>query len=438
MRDYLLNPVLLIIFSCSTAILCLALFKRLSKTGSNYRLDILKPLAISLVLLGLQIFIINRAFGLDNIPNAGYPLAWLANFLLVLTVWQPKYDKLNFVYGIASFFSTLILLGLFVNNFYQYFPTLGSVLSPSYAKKSSINTIVRSTTHSKYNVKTIEGSLFAGGEAKGTVLKTEIPGSSSHFKARSAYLYLPPAYRDKTYASVKFPVMVLLVGTPGNPSSWLQGGLLVNTLDKFAAHHAGITPVVVIADHTSSFSNDTECVDSPHGNAETYLTDDVPQFIKSHYRVSTVSTNWGIGGFSEGGMCAAMLTLRHQSVYQHFLDISGDPYPFLDNRKQTLPVLFNGSKTAMEQHNINWLINHADTTPQLTAQFAIGSDDNKKLVQEMHHSYNEANRQKVTSSFEIIARGTHSFDTWSQAFNDALPKLSYYLGATDCEAICMQ
>ena len=53
-----------------------------------------------------------------------------------------------------------------------------------------------------------------------------------------------------------------------------------------------------------SFLSDTECVDGPRGNAETYLTVDVPRFAAARLGAERRPATWGIAGFSEGGTCA--------------------------------------------------------------------------------------------------------------------------------------
>lgn len=439
MQEYLFNQNLIIIMSALATALCFLFIKNAFKKGKDvkYRRTIILICA-SLGLLVLEIFLADHAFSLANIPNASYVLIFFCDALIIFTLFQSKYNRVNFLYGVLSFVSVFILLALVINNYYQYYPTLGSIFTKRYLKQNSISTITVTRERRLYNIENIERNLFSGGRTTGTVTAVNIPGIRSHLQARNAYVYLPPAYNDKSISNVKFPVIVLLVGTPGDPSSWLQGGLLISTMNNFAAHHEGITPIIVIADHTGSFSNDTECVNSSHGNAETYLIDDVPSYIKQHYRVSSNPVNWGIAGFSEGGMCAAMLTLEHQEVYRHFLDMSGDPYPFLDNRKETLPVLFNGSTAELKEHNIDWLIDNKKIDSYLTAQFAIGADDNKNLISEMQQTYHEVNKRGIPTSFELIEHQGHSFSTWSRAFNDALPKMSYYLGATECEATCTQ
>jgi S-formylglutathione hydrolase FrmB len=56
-------------------------------------------------------------------------------------------------------------------------------------------------------------------------------------------------------------------------------------------------------------------VDAPGALDDTYISQDVPADIRARFRVSTEPAEWGIGGYSSGGYCAANLALRHRSSF---------------------------------------------------------------------------------------------------------------------------
>lgn len=431
MNDYLFNQNIVIILSGLAGLLSWLFVRRLLRAKLSW-VKLAIGSGISLALIAAEVIATSELFGLNETPVAGYYLAFLCDALLVFIVVAWKNWR-AMAYGAAAFLAMVVLLGISINDYYQYYPTLGSIFGTPYSIADTTT-----TQSGEYRQASIESRLFSHGQSRGEVSAVAMPGKVSHFPARDGYVYLPPAYFNKGLSGQRFPVLMLLTGVPGNPSSWLQSGILVNTLNNFAAHHDGITPIVVVADQSGSFLNDTECLNSANGNAETYLTVDVPNYIKQHYRALDSPANWGIGGFSEGGMCAAMLTLTHQNVFRHFLDLSGEPNPYLNDNNQTLPVLFHGSKTAQKEHNIDWLLKNKRLFPQLTAQFAIGSTDDRKLIKEMQFTYHEAESRRIPTSFEMIAYQGHDFGAWSQGFSDALPTLSYYLGATECQAACTQ
>ncbi len=153
----------------------------------------------------------------------------------------------------------------------------------------------------------------------GKITSVTIPGDRSRFSARRAEIYLPPAYFSDPRPQL--PVLVLLAGQPGQPRDWLTGGRLGTTMNNYARDHGGLGPVVVVADATGSTWGNPLCVDSPLGNAATYLAEDVPAWTKAHLQVDPDPGGWAIGGLSLGGTCALQMATNYPP------DISDVPGP---------------------------------------------------------------------------------------------------------------
>src|SRR3954469_13377515 len=79
------------------------------------------------------------------------------------------------------------------------------------------------------------------------------------------------------------PVLMLISGTPGVPFDWLRGGGALALANAWAISHGGDAPIMVLPDANGSSWGDTECVDGPRGRAETYLTVDVPAFLRARF-----------------------------------------------------------------------------------------------------------------------------------------------------------
>ena len=131
--------------------------------------------------------------------------------------------------------------------------------------------------------------------ATGTVSTVAIPGTKSRFAARDAWIYLPPAYL--TTPRAELPVIMLMAGQPGEPRDWFEAGKLGAVMDAFAAQHQGLAPVVVVVDHLGDRFANPGCVDSPQGNVFTYLTPDVPDWIKANLQVAPDTQSGPSAGF---------------------------------------------------------------------------------------------------------------------------------------------
>ena len=154
-----------------------------------------------------------------------------------------------------------------------------------------------------------------------------IPSTHSGFAAREAHVYLPPAWL--TMDAPRLPALLLLPGVPGGPTAWTHEGEADQIADDFASRHDGLAPIIVMPDATGSEDADSECVNSSRvGNAETYLTVDVPAYVRAAFsRVRTwiAGGGWPFGGWDvRHGPCSpesrrlpnlcVVLRLRHPDL----------------------------------------------------------------------------------------------------------------------------
>ena len=100
---------------------------------------------------------------------------------------------------------------------------------------------------------------------------------------------------------------MMLHGSPGDPANWTQGAMADQTADAFAAQNGGKAPILVTPDIGGSTEGDTECVDGPRGNVETYLMTDVMNHIREKFNVATGPDSLAVVGLSTGATCSLML-----------------------------------------------------------------------------------------------------------------------------------
>ncbi len=252
----------------------------------------------------------------------------------------------------------------------------------------------------------------------GVVVDLDIPGTVSHFNHRPGVVYLPPAYLRSGVTGL--PVLIMLTGTPGSPINWLRSGRAQATEDAYAATHNGVAPILVVVDQNGSATGDTECVDGPQGNAETYLTVDVPAFLIATFHLSADPARWGIVGFSEGGTCALDLVVSHPDLFRHAVDLGGGLKPTLGDSQRTLTELFGGSLAAQEAHDPLRIMASRHYTG-VSAWFAGGTEDPKAMTAARRLS--AAAQQAGISQHELTLTGGHSWQFAATAFAQILPQL---------------
>jgi pimeloyl-ACP methyl ester carboxylesterase len=138
---------------------------------------------------------------------------------------------------------------------------------------------------------------------------------------------------------VKYPVIEAFQGYPGDARSWIDGMNLGGVSAQQAAAKK-MSPVLVVSPQVElPVGVDTECVNGIAGTpqVETWLAQDVPDFVTHTFRVKTDRGSWAAIGLSAGGWCAAMVTMLHPAQYSAAIVMGGyfrpefgpyyNPYP---------------------------------------------------------------------------------------------------------------
>ncbi|QYF91574.1 esterase family protein [Arthrobacter sp. PAMC25284] len=266
-----------------------------------------------------------------------------------------------------------------------------------------------------------------GGMPAGVLRKATIPGTASGFTSRDAYIYLPPAYQS--VPRPKLPVLVLFAGQPGSPQDWLVGGALRARMDRFADGHRGIAPVTVVVDPNGTQSANTLCLDSRIAQADTFLSVDVPGWIKTNLDVDPDPRLWTAGGFSFGATCAVQMVTRHPGVYHDAVAVASEKEPALaKERDKTVQASFGGDTAAFDRQTPLWLMQHRSYTGQAIVFYAGGRD--REFMDNMSVLADAATASGFIVKSNVIANAGHSWQTASAGLADALEFLAPRWGIT--------
>jgi S-formylglutathione hydrolase FrmB len=317
---------------------------------------------------------------------------------------------------------TLMMAATLINRHYAYFPTPAALFGEVAADHMPLSRVLSSSgRHGPWaqTADELHGPItelaVSSTRSHGAVVTVDLPAVKSHFAHRNSLVYLPPAWFARPRPIL--PVVMLLTGTPSLVSDWTRAAHADQIADEYAAAHHGWAPILVLPDPNGSDLGDTECVDSPQGNAETYLAEDVPAAMVSIF--GAAPPHWAVAGLSEGGMCAALLTLRRPDVFSTFADFSGEPGPIVGHDKAaTMRLLFGGSKEAWRAHD-PWSLLHQRRYDGHAAWFEVGTDDRgpRRAAERLA----PAARAAGMTAHVFIRDGRHNFTFWSDSFRHALP-----------------
>ena len=252
----------------------------------------------------------------------------------------------------------------------------------------------------------------------GVVGTVTIPATVSGFTARAALVYLPPAAIGRNPPAL--PVVEMLSGQPGSPSDVFTAGGLSDILDRYAQLHSGLAPIVVVPDQLGSPEQNPMCVDSGLGKSASYLTVDVPAWIRAHLHVRAEPAGWIIAGFSQGGTCSIQLGAAHPELFGTILDISGELVPRNGSEAQTVTAGFGGSAAAYAAAAPSAILAEHAPYAALSAIFVVGDGDTRFLPG-VHAVAEAAQRAGVDTRLFESPGTAHDWRTVNYAWITALP-----------------
>lgn len=141
-------------------------------------------------------------------------------------------------------------------------------------------------------------------------------------RTRQFVVYTPPGY-DRT-GTRRYPVLVLLPGTPGDESDWTSGGGFAEVMFDNLIARGEMVPMIVVM-HAS------DALDRPGGRRsdenlqefETILVGEVLPLVRARYRVQIRPEFWAIAGLSLGGEFGMHVGLKHPELFRSVASLSG-------------------------------------------------------------------------------------------------------------------
>jgi pimeloyl-ACP methyl ester carboxylesterase len=241
------------------------------------------------------------------------------------------------VFGIAA-----------VNKYYDYYQTWGAAFNDLTGQSAQeIPKVTAAGLGAEHGLSAAMGMQSLAVDAQvGLLFQTTVTGPVSHI-TRSVYIYLPPQYFQRRYAHYRFPGILLLHGSPGQPDTWINVLGLIPTYQNLLATHKAAPAVLVMPDTDGGLRYGLQCLNDPGGLQDmTFVAREVPEYIEKNLRVSPEGSAWGVAGYSEGGFCAANIGLQNPTRFAMVGSLSGYFAPI----KSQVP---EGNKPGGRPHDIN-------------------------------------------------------------------------------------
>ena len=269
---------------------------------------------------------------------AGAALVLLAVTVVVLPRRRgPGLGKyvVQFVCVVLVLLLTLVGVFLKLNMDNQWYSSWGDLLSDGGgpvttasvgAAPAAVTTGARDLPHQPFTAaqtnptaSSFFGSQVDAANTSGQWVHFTLSGHESGI-TQDATAWLPPSYMAQPQRA--YPVITAFTGFPGDVRTYTKAMDIGHHIRSAVSDGTMRESIVVIPDVYPG-NNDTECVDSDHGLWDTYVSRDVVSWIRENLRVSSDRAAWSTLGYSAGGWCSSMFTVRHPQIWSSSVNLAG-------------------------------------------------------------------------------------------------------------------
>jgi enterochelin esterase-like enzyme len=161
--------------------------------------------------------------------------------------------------------------------------------------------------------------------AHGTIVADSLVSPALKGQKKPFLVYLPPSYNTPQGRTKRYPVLYLLHGSPGSDKDWFTGGKADQSADTLIAQGKIPELIMVLPDGngrpgaTSEWGNSYD----HQQNMETYVANDLVQYVDAKYRTISEPAYRGIGGNSMGGFGAMNIAIHHPDIFGFVISLGG-------------------------------------------------------------------------------------------------------------------
>lgn len=234
-------------------------------------------------------------------------------------------------FGVPGALALVVALGLGVNTWVGYFPSVAAVQRWFDTSPRAPVTIFPTTAvdgSSGAAALPPQGARVTTAET-GYAFLTSIPATATDVPKSGAWVYLPPDY-DSTGNTARYPVIYALHGAPGSAADWFAGGRIDLVLDQLIKG-GYIPPVIVVSPDLNAGPDrvDTEPLNLPGGaQLEDYVVNDVVAWADAQLRTVPESNKRVIAGMSSGGLGSLLYGLHHPDTFDAVVSIMPYTTPY--------------------------------------------------------------------------------------------------------------
>ncbi|MFJ9808160.1 alpha/beta hydrolase [Streptomyces sp. NPDC101158] len=235
---------------------------------------------------------------------------------------------------------------------------------------------------------------------------TELHGEKSGFTGK-VWVWAPKQYFDPKYADSGFPVLISLPGGVGYPTNYWMGTdlKLQSSVARWSEEGKSLPFILVMPVLNPDDKHYYDGSDIPgQPRMGTWLTEDVPDFVRANFRTFKSRDGWAFMGSSSGGFVALKSVLQKPDKFKAAIASGPDYVP--DS------PLWKGHRKELQANNPERLaaaLNQKPDTPgnRVYLGFQIGT---KEKTRAKMNAFMKAytNKGPVKAHLQVIQNGGHN------------------------------
>ena len=311
-------------------------------------------------------------------------------------------------------FLIVATLGLSLNNYGQFYTSWSELFGERNASPLVVDRLNGEITFADLKKAKFTNS---GTAIIHRLIRGESAGITGDF-----YISLPPSYVSALRKGVKpksdYPVAEFFSGYPGHPSAWIHGMRMVDRLDN-AASSMKLPEVISVYPNINLVPKfDAECMNIPSGpQLETWLSQDVVRYVNSWLGLKPQP--WTAIGYSTGGWCSTMLSLRHPDKFRAAASIASYYMPLVDSHiSETI------RKELVQEYDLYKLL---DKQPPAINLFVLNSVDDK-FSHRATLAFLERVREPISVTEVELSGVGHNFNAWKRILPSMIDWYAAQLG----------
>ncbi|WP_267244986.1 alpha/beta hydrolase [Streptomyces sp. PR69] len=233
---------------------------------------------------------------------------------------------------------------------------------------------------------------------------TTLEGRKSGFTGQ-VWVWAPKEYFDPAYASSGFPVLISLPGGHGYPTNYWMGTdlKLQENISRWSEEGASLPFIVVMPVLNPDSDHYYDGSDIPgQPKMGTWMTEDVPDFVRANFRTFKSRDGWAFMGSSSGGFVGLKSALERPDKFKAVIASGPDTVP--DS------PLWSGHERERQANNPEKLAESLSTRPdtkenEVFLAFQIGTKESG--MNNLKRFIRDYGKGPVKTRLQVIENGGH-------------------------------